>query len=158
MRRAWMCTAGLVGLLAAGCSMIDEREIGVKEPPPSRTGALAAEAALPEEPAPAPEKLPIPQKKPRMVAGLPVSHPEQLIGLDSGRIVALLGPPAAQAEVSPAQVWTYNGKACVLQLFFYPEINTKEFRALTYEMPTGGETEAAREKCLREVLQSHASS
>lgn len=145
-----------LSLVAAGCNQFDGREPEVLRPGPARTGeTLAAEAdaklkLLPEE------RLPIPAHKPVLVAGLPIQDPGQLMGLDDRRIVALLGEPAAEEEVPPAKVWTYRGKNCALQLFFYAEINTQEFRALTYEMQNAGPTEDDKRRCLREVMKADA--
>lgn len=149
-------TAFLIGCLSLlmGCSELDDREFDVASPPP-RTGAEVAEAAESQQVPPPPEALPVPQRKPPVVAGVAVSDPEQLIGLDSARIAELLGRPAAEAEVSPARVWTYKGKSCVLQIFLYPEINTKEFRALTYAINNGTDA-AGRQQCLEEVLRANA--
>ena len=143
------CLVALATLALSGCAQ-------TVAPLPTHTGAVAAEAAdakIVEQPS---APLPRPKKKPPLLAGVPVSQPEQLMGLGGSQVVAILGSPALQEQADPAQVWIYNAKSCVLRIFLYPEINTQEFRALAYEMLNTPETESDRKRCLREVTDANA--
>lgn len=127
------------------------------------------------------EPLPIPAKKPSseiLLASRPDLNPERLIGLSLVEAEALLGEPALQDEKPPAKVWTYNAQSCVLNIFFYADISTRDFRALTYEIRKeneatheqaanaeaqtavnkGGEgrSEIADRQCLAELIKEHA--
>ena len=53
------------------------------------------------------------------------------------QIQSLLGEPSGRGEKPPGKVWTYSTDSCVLNVFFYADINTREFRALTYEIDNG---------------------
>lgn len=125
--------------------------------------------------------LPIPAEKPSdktLLAARTDLDPERLIGLSLVEAEALLGEPALQDEKPPAKVWTYNAQSCVLSIFFYADISTKDFRALTYEIrneeavkhegsPKNGnasqsqpndqeESELADRQCLAELIKEHA--
>ncbi|WP_119458508.1 hypothetical protein [Rhodospirillaceae bacterium SYSU D60014] len=127
------------------------------------------------------EPLPIPARKPSsetLLASRPDLNPERLIGLSLVEAEALLGEPALQDEKPPAKVWTYNAQSCVLSIFFYADISTRDFRALTYEIRKekeatheeaaiaetqtasnkGGEgrSEIADRQCLAELIKEHA--
>jgi len=45
--------------------------------------------------------------------------PSKLQNMNAGQVVAMLGEPGFKREENPAQVWRYNGKSCVLELFLY---------------------------------------
>jgi hypothetical protein len=125
--------------------------------------------------------LPIPAVKPSdktLLAARKDLDPERLIGLSLVEAEALLGEPALQDEKPPAKVWTYNAQSCVLSIFFYADISTKDFRALTYEIrneqevkhessPKNGnasqsqqndqeKSELADRQCLAELIKEHA--
>jgi hypothetical protein len=45
--------------------------------------------------------------------------PSKLQNMNASQVVAMLGEPGFKREENPAQVWRYNGKSCVLELFLY---------------------------------------
>jgi hypothetical protein len=101
-----------------------------------------AEAIAAEPPSPPP----LPRRKPevQLAATEWQPDPDLLVGLDFDGTKALLGDPALQLEQPPAKVWAYNGAGCMLNVFFYPSVDDKVFRVLTYEV-TGGEPAAEQE-------------
>ena len=147
--RAGVWTVILVGLLLAGCTM-EQREIPTAPAPapiavqPEDDGSVEEEVA--EEP------LPLPKRKPDTLASRPDLDPERLIGLSTAQAQSMLGRPALEDERPPAKIWTYNAKACVLSIFFYPDINTRVFQALTYEFNEEAKTDAAKRRCLEELV------
>lgn len=178
MRKA---AAGWILLLAtlAGCTIQDRvfdkaADIRPIRPLPYVSRIEPLQPAEPKEP------LPIPAEKPSdevLLASRPDLDPERLIGLSLVEAEALLGEPALQDEKPPAKVWTYNAQSCVLSIFFYADISTKDFRALTYEIrndgeakqpeaaETGGqaasqpkkkESNLADRQCLAELIKEHA--
>ena len=87
---------------------------------------IAARAPADEIAAPAPEP-------PEIDAA-----PSDLFGLDEARITALLGPPHYRRNEPPARVLQYAGRACVLDLFLYPEGPDGAMATVYFEMrPTG---------------------
>src|SRR5690348_2748157 len=82
--------------------------------------------------------------------------PGQLIGLDLAGIARLLGQPAMQSERPPAKVWSYNGDGCSLRVFVYPDINTRLFRALTYDIQGTDGSPVAKRRCFTGLVKQHA--
>jgi hypothetical protein len=142
--------------LVAGCQ--------VDKPAPPVAPAPAETAAAPEPPPappPPPETVPLPAQKPAQVATTAPApapapagpDPKQLVGLDFTRTRNLLGPPTKQEEKPPAKVWVYSGTECDLTIFFYADINTREYRALTYEFRNHEATEGTDDQCLAHLMQ-----
>jgi hypothetical protein len=131
--------------------------------PPVATAPPAQPAAEPEPPPapppPPPEAAPLPAQKPAQVAttapeSAPAGpDPKQLVGLDFAQTRHLLGQPSKQEEKPPAKVWVYNGTDCDLTIFFYADINTQQFRALTYEFTNHLATEGTDDQCLAQLMQ-----
>jgi hypothetical protein len=130
------------------------------KPAPAVATAPAQPAAAPEPPAPPPpppETAPLPAQKPAQVATTAPAaagpDPKQLVGLDFAQTQRLLGQPSKQEEQPPAKVWVYNGTDCDLTIFFYADINTQQFRALTYEFKNHQATEGTDDQCLAQLMQ-----
>lgn len=152
----WRCASLsiLVLAMAAGCQ-VEQRNPTVAAPSPAEP---AAEAPSPPEPPPVPpEPVPLPGHKPEPVKAIaptsPGDDPKQLVGLGFGETEALLGPPTKEEEKPPAKVWTYSGTDCELTIFFYADINTQEFRALTYEFTGTEATGGSDDQCLAQLKQ-----
>jgi len=147
----------LMAFALAGC-WFDE---GPRAPPPAPVAAEPApEPPAPPPPPPASPPLPA-EKPPQQVATTtqplgaappPGPDPKQLVGLDFAQTEHLLGQPAKQEEKPPAKVWTYNGTECDLTIFFYADINTRVFRALTYEFKHHQATEGTDDQCLAQLM------
>jgi hypothetical protein len=160
-----LCVVAVAALSA--CAAVDKREFGVAA---DSGGVRTTAPALPPLPD---ERVPIPTAKP--VEGVafastgPVSVEEfkqpqlnvkSLVGMNFEQVESLLGAPSGRGEKPPGKVWTYSTDSCVLNLFFYADINTREFRALTYEFDNGkareSETtqtnEEASNQCLQQLM------
>ncbi|HEU0070797.1 MAG TPA: hypothetical protein VFS04_05845 [Alphaproteobacteria bacterium] len=72
------------------------------EPAPLRQAALPPAAQPPAEPPPEPPKL------------------DELRGMNSAQLTALLGKPTLMRNEATGQMWQYRGETCVLHLFLYP--------------------------------------
>jgi hypothetical protein len=157
----WRCTSLAILILAvvAGCQVEDRTYAVATAPPPGEP--IVEAPAPPEPPAPPPAPpaaVPLPEQKPQttgIAAPAPASgeDPKQLVGLSFDQTRALLGLPTRQEEKPPAKVWTYSGTDCELTIFFYADINTQEFRALTYEVRGNGETGGSDDQCLAQLKQ-----
>jgi hypothetical protein len=152
----WRCASLsilVLAMAATGCQ-VDERNPTVAAVPP----AEPVVSAPPEPPpAPPPEAVPLPGHKPEPVGAVaptaPGEDPKQLVGLGFGETEALLGRPTKEEEKPPAKVWTYSGTDCELTIFFYADINTQEFRALTYEVTGNEATGGSDDQCLAQLKQ-----
>ncbi len=89
----------------------------------------------------------------RLPASMPPDvddDPEQLMGLDSAALEALLGEPGFRRDEPPAQVWQYHGEGCVLDVFLYTDDASEHYRVTYYEIR--GVAAGARRRCLRGLL------
>jgi hypothetical protein len=147
----------LMVAFVSGCQLGQSQPVPVA--PPQTTAAPEPPAAPP----PPAEPVPLPAQKPAQVATAattapiaappPGPDPKQLVGLDFATTQHLLGKPAKQEEKPPAKVWVYNGTNCDLTIFFYADINTRQFRALTYEIKNHQATEGTDDQCLAQLMQ-----
>jgi hypothetical protein len=81
----------------------------------------------------------------------PQHKPVDLVGLDENQVEAVLGPPTEQEDRSPAKTWRYRNGKCVVDLALYPDVETRVFRTLSYEVTTGKDTAAEEQLCLTEL-------
>jgi len=117
--------------------------------PPERAASLPSPSAPPPRAAETPAKPPTPADTPpprqeAAVAPLPVLPPrerpdqaiapERLVGMSEADIERLIGAPAGIREEPPAVVWSYSSMHCGLNVFFYMDMASQTFRALTYEL------------------------
>ena len=88
-------------------------------------------------------KPPVPRRKPDHPEPIVLAEPDPhlLVGLDFEATKALLGNPIVQLEQPPAKIWAYDSGTCMFSVFFYPSVDDKVFRVLTYEA-TGAESES----------------
>ena len=142
--------AALLCVSLAGCA-----ELGLA--PPGQEAQQDAGAAQPSSARP-PDNPKLPAEKPvrrqaslpaddKPETRLPVLAPEMLVGLDRSQIELLLGAPAAVREQPPATVWSYRAKDCALNVFFYPDLQTREVRALAYDVRAESEAEQSKNAC-----------
>jgi len=137
----------LVLAVATGCIPQEQKPTFAVAPPPQPT-AEAKPVAPPPPPQPPP---PLPEKKPDTAAGASLD-PKQLVGLGFRATAHLLGSPTKEEEKPPAKIWTYSNEECELDIFFYSDINTREFRALTYEIKDKQATGGSDDRCLARLL------
>jgi hypothetical protein len=64
--------------------------------------------------------------------------PQHLVGLSEDDIRRVIGVPAGVREQSPAVVWSYASAACALDVFFYLDLASQTFRAVTYQLTPKG--------------------
>lgn len=150
---------GLLVLMASGCAPLLER-LGL--PPAGEQAAEPAPVGPPPPPAdlkpftppavkPAPAK-PTPPPKPAE-AGASLSLPE-LVGMSEEEVARLLGTADSLREEPPATVWGYQAGTCALDLFFYMDVESRNFRALAYDVGTtdGVKGDAALNACLKQIM------
>jgi hypothetical protein len=85
-----------------------------------------------------------------------LKSPEEVIGLDLAQISRLLGEPAFRTEQPPAKVWSYAGSGCAMRVFVYPDIKSRVFRALTYEIQGTDGSALAKRRCFTGLIKQHA--
>ena len=114
--------------------------------------------------APLPEPLPAPAEAlpPALPPSLPLKGaapggaehpgPKVLVGLDEQSTVRLLGEPSWTEDVPPAKYWQYATPSCVLRVFFFMEMTTQNFRALSYELTSSDDAPNVHERCFAQLL------
>ncbi len=96
-----------------------------------------------------------PGQAPVQPAAPPVPVPETVatvspllpVGMDEGSLTRALGPPASSREETPARVLSFRRRECALNLTLYPDVETRVFRALSYEVTSDDQDERAVRVC-----------
>lgn len=57
-----------------------------------------------------------------------------LIGLDEQSLRSRLGSPSTAATTGPGKTWLYRNGRCTLNVFLYPDVSTRVYRTLSYEV------------------------
>ncbi|GAB4165966.1 MAG: hypothetical protein OHK0024_00180 [Thalassobaculales bacterium] len=122
-------------------------------PQPAVTPPTQGMVAVPVPPAPRAKPTAIPPLASAAPAAAPPLDPGTLIGLTREEARRLLGPPVATRERPPAEAWTWRDGDCRIEVLFYPEINSREFRALAVD---AGADEASGGRCLGRLRARHA--
>lgn len=81
----------------------------------------------------------------------PAAAPVKLIGLGEQELRELLGEPMAAEERPPGKIWRYRKGRCTLNLSLYPDVQTRKFGTLTYEVKSDDDTDEGRRLCLDEL-------
>jgi len=79
----------------------------------------------------------------------------QLIGLGEEDVRALFGPPTTADASGPGKTWRYRNGRCTLNLSFYPDVETRVYRTLAYEV-TSDDNNAERKRVCLSQFQSVA--
>lgn len=120
--------------------------------------------AAPQRPAtrPAPAAKPAPATQTAAAAAVPAadatpqaSVPASLIGKSEGDVRALFGPPTSVEERAPGKLWRYRDGSCALDVQLYPDVQTRQFATLAYEVKSDDNTDQGNRACLGQ-LKSHA--
>ena len=127
-------------------------------------GSKAGSVVMVPPSAPLPEPLPAPAEAlpPALPPSLPLASPphsipehpgpKALVGLDEQATVRLLGEPSWTEDVPPAKYWQYATPSCVLRVFFFMEMTTQNFRALSYELTSSDDAPNVHERCFAQLL------
>jgi hypothetical protein len=85
----------------------------------------------------------------------PNASPVRFAGKSEKEIRALLGPPTEELNRPPGKRWLYRDGQCTLSVQFFPDIQTKQFAALSYEVGSDNDTDEGRRLCFAQ-FQSRA--
>jgi hypothetical protein len=156
---------GLGLLVLQGCAELREWTAGAEAPAPpvpARKPAVEEPAAKEQavtEQAATEEAVAVEQQAAAPTAtevedGQPVIG--DLVGLDFAEVRALLGAPSLEEIQPPATIWAYNGRGCVLSVFFYPHVDGGNFRALTYDVKGAEQTPELPQRCFADLVQEES--
>src|SRR5262249_20071279 len=80
-----------------------------------------------------------------------------LAGKSENELRALLGAPTSEEDRPPGKRWRYRDGQCTLDVQLYPDVQTKQFGTLAYEVKSDDNTDEGRRLCLAQ-LQSRVQS
>ncbi|SLN58419.1 hypothetical protein OCH7691_02570 [Oceanibacterium hippocampi] len=75
-------------------------------------------------------------------------RPEWLRGMGEEDVVLLFGEPESKETLEGSRLWQYSADDCVLNLFFYMDIDSGDYRALAWEIETGDDDDETKKRCL----------
>ena len=160
-------TVGVGLLLMAGCQTVrtvgDDFSRALSSQPTSQQSrsAAAAPAARPR-PAPAVAATTSPAtgspsssstSQDTVSATAPARSPSDgvavsLAGKSENELRALLGAPTSEEERPPGKRWLYRDGQCTLNVQLYPDVQTKQFGTLAYEVKSDDNTDEGKRLCL----------
>jgi hypothetical protein len=74
------------------------------------------------------------------------------VGLAEGQLVERLGKPSLQREDQPpGKTWRYQNRNCTVDFMLYPDVETRTYRALAYEVINDDKSAAGKRLCLAEL-------
>jgi len=125
---------------AAGCAHSGKTDKNVGQPAP----AVETVAVAPVQAAP-------PHKKPHPAA-VATAKPQidELIGWNESEIRTVFGAPASQEDQAPTKRLVYHTRQCTMNLTLYPEVETRQFQALNYEVNADDGSAKRQQACVAE--------
>ena len=95
-------------------------------------------------------KPPVPPPPPK-----PSMEPQALVGLGEEEVTRMLGETRAVRTDPPAMVWNYAVNVCRLDLFFYLDLKSQDFRALAYNFEPNTTSDGAKKACLARIQEAN---
>jgi hypothetical protein len=92
-----------------------------------------------------------PSTRPAGTGGLALS----LVGKSETELRAMLGAPTSEEDRPPGKWWRYRDGQCTLVVQLYPDVQTKQYGTLAYEVKSDDNTEEGKRVCTAQ-LQSRA--
>lgn len=155
-------TLGTSLLLLSGCDVAHnaQRDLArlihsdpftaTKPAPATRVASAPAKPA-----ATAVESRVVPKSEPPKAEPLPgevsTPAPVTLIGKSEGQVRALLGPPNSVEERAPGKTWHYRDGQCSADVQLYPDVQTRQFGTLAYEVKSDDNTDEGKRLCLAQL-------
>jgi hypothetical protein len=103
----------------------------------------------------------VPDAAPATVSDNPPARPATtggpltLAGKSETELRAMLGAPTSEEDRPPGKRWRYRDGQCTLDVQLYPDVQTKQFGTLAYEVKSDDNTDEGKRVCLAQ-LQSRA--
>lgn len=74
-----------------------------------------------------------------------------LAGKSATEVRALFGAPASEEDRPPGKRWRYGGGSCTLIVQLYPDVQTKQFGTLAYEVRSDDNSDEGKRRCLAQL-------
>jgi hypothetical protein len=75
---------------------------------------------------------------------------DRMIGLNEAEIETVLGPPMLQEDRAPTKLWVFRSRTCTINVTLYPDVETRQFHALSYEVTSDAHTAERTRQCVAE--------
>jgi hypothetical protein len=76
---------------------------------------------------------------------------DEVVGLDEAQLRSRFGPPSSEEDKAPGKVWHYRSGHCRVDLDLYPDVETRVYRALAYEVTSDDGSHEKEHHCLAEL-------
>lgn len=87
-------------------------------------------------------------------AGAPTAA-VSIAGTSETELRALFGAPTSEEERPPGKRWRYRDGSCTMDVQLYPDVRTKQFGTLAYEVKSDDNSDEGKRACLAQ-FQSRA--
>lgn len=91
------------------------------------------------------------EESPEQVATV-ATHPRILIGMTEEDVGRLLGEPSWTEDTAPSRLWQYASDKCLLRVFFFMEVSTRAYPALSYEITSADDATDVDQQCFADIL------
>src|SRR3954471_124624 len=71
-----------------------------------------------------------------------------LVGKSEGQVRAMLGQPTSVEERAPGKTWHYRDGRCSVDVQLYPDVQTRQFGTLAYEVKTDDNSDEGKRDCM----------
>ncbi|MFM9841974.1 MAG: hypothetical protein ACKVOI_03295 [Dongiaceae bacterium] len=149
-------SVGVGLLLLSGCDVVNNmrddftRLTSTKPAAPQPKKSAPAQPTPPQtskaSPAPSPPPLAPPPAPPAPAPAALGSLP--LAGKSESEIRAAFGSPSAEEERPPGKRWRYRDGQCTLDIQLYPNVETKQFTTLAYDVRNNVDSDEGKRLCM----------
>jgi hypothetical protein len=145
----------LTGCQVARNAQSDLNRLVNSDPFASRKPAPAAPRTATATAKPAAAEPAVAAATPAKAAPASPAEPINFIGKSEDEVRTLLGPPTSVEERAPGKTWRYRDGQCTVDIQLYPDVQTRRFGTLAYEVKSDDNTDEGKRGCLAQ-LQSRA--
>jgi hypothetical protein len=73
------------------------------------------------------------------------------VGKSEGQVRAMLGPPTSVEERAPGKTWHYRDGGCSINVQLYPNVQTRQFGTLGYEVNSDDNSDEGKRACMARI-------
>jgi hypothetical protein len=81
----------------------------------------------------------------------PDSAAVTLSGKSEAELREMLGTPTSEEDRPPGKRWRYRDGQCTLDVQLYPDVQTKQFGTLAYEVKSDDNTDEGKRLCVAQI-------
>lgn len=77
--------------------------------------------------------------------------PPNIVGKNEGQLRSMLGPPTTVEEHAPGKTWRYRDGQCTYNVQLYPDVQTRQYGTLAYEVKSDDNSDEGNRACLAQL-------